>query len=125
MKGLRLLIFYQSLKSVFVTGLAMAMFWFGWLNTPVLNEVCVCVSHQTRRHSVDQVPRATAIEQGPMINSSGCANTGKSPAPAGRNLAAHVNTHHPQSSSAILGKLRGIIAPRVTPPLYVQQDTLT
>ena len=35
-----------------------------------------------------------------QINSPGCANTGKSPAPSGRNLTAHVNTHHPQSSTA-------------------------
>lgn len=64
------------------------------------------MSRSTMLHTADQVPRATVIEQAARINSHGCANTGKSPAPSGRNLTAHVNTHHPQPSTTTPGKLR-------------------
>lgn len=67
---------------------------------------CVPASHPTQTHTADQVPWAIVIEQEVQINSPGCANIGKSPAPSGRNLTAHVNTHHPQPSTAMPGKLR-------------------
>lgn len=53
-----------------------------------------------------EFPWATAIDQEAQINSPGCANTGRSQAPSGRNLTAHVNTHHPQSYTTTPGKMR-------------------
>lgn len=63
----------------------------------------LCPPHPrpTQTHAADRVPWAIVIEQEVQINSPGCANIGKSPAPSGRNLAARVNTHHPQSPSAM------------------------
>lgn len=62
---------------------------------------CVPASNPTQTRTADPIPWAIVIEQEVQINSPGCANTGKSPAPSGRNLAARVNTHHPQSSTAM------------------------
>lgn len=85
------------------------------------------MSQPTQLHTTDQVPWATVIEQEAQINSTGCANIGKSPAPSGRNLTAHVNTHHPQSSTAMPGKLRWgqNHSSQGDLTLYRQQDTLT
>lgn len=85
------------------------------------------MSHPTQLHTTDQVPWATVIEQEAQINSRGCANIGKSPAPSGRNLTAHVNTHHPQSCTAMPGKLRWgqNNSSQGDLTLYLQQDTLT